>query len=306
MGEWMMTTSVLEVKKLEKHFKNFSFGPVDFQIEKGTAVALVGGNGSGKSTFFRLLMNILQAEAGTVHLFGENLIENEIDIKRKIGFIGDMLEPFSSLKIKEIASLVSHWYPTWDNERYTQLIQRYNINENEKFGKCSKGTKKKVEFVLSVCHQPDILLLDEPSANVDIVSQRKMKEDLIKYMEDGEKSIVLSTHIMDDVRQICDYVTIIENGKIIFSFEKDEIHEKWAKVWIPELPKHLIDHPHIVMVDKMNSTSLQIVTNDFPELERDLLANEITIQHLDRITLEEMMELVIEEEHPTHTESLSK
>ena len=288
-----MTTSVLEVKGLEKHYKNFSFGPVDFQLEKGTAVALVGGNGSGKSTFFRLLMNILQAEAGTVHLFGENMKENEIDVKRKIGFVGDMLDPFSSLKIKEIAGLVSHWYPSWDNERYIQLIHRYKINENDKYGKCSKGTKKKVEFVLSICHQLDILLLDEPSANVDIVSQRKMKEDLIHYMEDGEKSIVLATHIMDDVRQICDYVTILDNGKIIYSFEKDEIHENWAKVWVEELPTRLENHPNVVKVNC--GTSTQIVTNDVSRLESDFQAYNITIQHEERITLEEVLEYLIEE-----------
>ena len=288
-----MTTSVLEVKGLEKHYKNFSFGPVDFKIEKGTAVALVGGNGSGKSTFFRLLMNILQAEAGTVHLFGNNMKENEIDIKRKIGFIGDMLEPFSALKIKEIAGLVSYWYPTWDKERYTDLLHRYKINENEKFGKCSKGTKKKVEFVLSICHQPDILLLDEPSANVDIVSQRKMKEDLIQYMEDGEKSIILATHIMDDVRQICDYVSIIDNGKVIYSFEKDEIHEKWATIWIEELPSKLKNHPNIMKVK--NSSSIQVVTNDISKLESDLQAYNMTIQHEERVTLEEVLEYLIEE-----------
>ncbi|PGT80931.1 ABC transporter ATP-binding protein, partial [Bacillus sp. AFS040349] len=258
-----MNTSVLEVKGLEKKFKHFKLGPLNFTLEKGMAVALLGDNGSGKSTFFRLLMNILQTEAGTISMFGENINENETESKRRIGYIGDLFEPFSSLKVKELAKLISRWYPNWDHDRYTHFINRYNINENEKFGKCSKGTKKKVEFVFSICHNPDILLLDEPSANLDIMSQRKLKEDLIHFMEDGEKSIVLATHNMDDVRQICDYITILEKGNILHSFEKDEIHEKWARLWITELPNELKNHPSIVSVNTINSTSIEVVTNQF-------------------------------------------
>jgi ABC-2 type transport system ATP-binding protein len=289
-----LNNSVLMVNGLEKKYKKFQFGPVDFSLEKGTAVALLGGNGSGKSTFFRLLMNILQPEAGSVTIFGASLKEKETDIKRRIGFIGDMLEPFSALKIKDLASLVSHWYPTWDDERYQHLTARYGIDENEKYGKCSKGTKKKVEFVLSLCHSPDLLLLDEPSANVDIVSQRKIKEDLVEYLEDGEKSIVLATHIMDDVRQICDYIYLLENGQFSESFEKDEIQEKWASCWIHELPEELSHHPAIVRINRLDNTSLQVVTNDFSSLERELLLHDITIQQVGRLTLDEIIEYMIE------------
>jgi ABC-2 type transport system ATP-binding protein len=293
-GDRALTNIVMEVKGLEKKYKKFKFGPVDFKLEKGTAVALLGGNGSGKSTFFRLVMDILQPEAGTVALFGADKTENETDVKRRIGFIGDMLEPFSALKIKEMASLVSYWYPSWDDERYQYLLNRYGIDEKEKYGKCSKGTKKKVEFVLSLTHSPDILLLDEPSANVDIVSQRKFKEDLVEYLEDGEKSIVLATHIMDEVRQICDYIYILDDGQINDCFEKDEIQEKWATFWIEALPEQVRNHPHIVRTHRLTDSTLQVVTNDFASLERDLSAHRISIHHVSRLTLEEIIELIIE------------
>lgn len=288
-----MNTSALEVIGIEKTFKKFKLGPVNFTLEKGTVVALLGGNGSGKSTFFRLLMNILQAEAGTVHVLGQDMNEHETDVKRRIGFIGDMFEPFSFLKIKELADLISHWYPTWDNERYVQLLSRYQLDEDERYGKCSKGTKKKVEFVFSICHHPEILLLDEPSAHVDIVSQRKIKEDLIQYMEDGERSVVIATHNMDDVRQICDYVSVLDKGKIIYSFEKDEIHENWATVWISDLPNYLKDHPTIVSINSMGNKSLQVITDNFPQFENELLKNHITINHVGKLSLDEIIEYLI-------------
>ncbi|WP_168413136.1 ABC transporter ATP-binding protein [Bacillus salacetis] len=289
-----MNHSVLEVKGLEKKYKKFKFGPVHLRLEKGTAVALLGGNGSGKSTLFRLLMNILQPEAGTVTLFGADMGDHGTEAKRRIGFVGDMLEPFSSQRIKDIASLVSHWYPTWDQARYSHFIKRYGIDENEKYGKCSKGTKKKVEFVLSLCHSPDILLLDEPSANLDIVSQRKVKEDLVNFLEDGEKSILLATHIMDDVRQICDYIYILEDGQVNQFFEKDEIHEKWAAIWVNELPEHLKDHPNVFRVNHLSGSTVQVVTNDLSKLEEDLLGNHVSVEQVSRLTLEEIIEYMIE------------
>ncbi|WP_456274796.1 ABC transporter ATP-binding protein [Bacillus sp. AK031] len=289
-----MNISLLEVKGLKKNYKKFKFGPIDFSVEKGMAVALLGGNGSGKSTFFRLLMNILQPEAGSITFFGNDLKNNEMDVKRRIGFIGEMLEPFSALKIKEIANLVSYWFPTWDDSRYHHFVNRYRIDENEKYGKTSKGTRKKVELILSLSHSPDILLLDEPSANLDIVSQRKMKEDLVEFLEDGEKSIVLASHLMDDVRHICDYIYILDDGQINESFEKDEIQEKWATFWINDFPEELLDHPNIVVTNRLNNSTLQVVTNDFPTIERDLLDRHISIHQVGRLTLEEIIEYIID------------
>ncbi|UGB33100.1 hypothetical protein [Metabacillus sp. B2-18] len=128
------------------------------------------------------------------------------------------------------------------------------------------------------------------------MSQRKLKEDLIHFMEDGEKSIVLATHNMDDVRQICDYITILEKGNILHSFEKDEIHEKWARLWITELPNELKNHPSIVSVNTINSTSIEVVTNQFSNLDSELMKKGISIQHSDKLTLEEIVEFILEEE----------
>ncbi|WP_273126933.1 ABC transporter ATP-binding protein [Bacillus weihaiensis] len=285
---------MIEVKGVEKKFKNFHLGPVSFTLEKGTAVALLGGNGSGKSTLFKLIMSIIQTETGSVHLFGQDMRENETIIKQKIGFLGDLYEPFSSLKVKQLVKLVSRWYPNWNHELYNHYLSRYQINENEKFGNCSKGTKKKVEFILSICHDPDILLLDEPTENLDIISKRKMKEDLIAYMADGEKSILLATHNMDDVRQICDFLILLDKGKLLHSFEKDELNESFARIWISNSDGFNEDHVNIVSIKKINSHSIELVTNNLQALDKDLLNKGISIQQSERLKLEEIVEYILD------------
>ncbi|MCT8136739.1 ABC transporter ATP-binding protein [Anaerobacillus sp. CMMVII] len=286
-----MNTSMATIKSLTKQYKKFTLGPLDFQIEKGTAIALVGPNGSGKSTFFRLLLNIIQHDGGTIQLFGKDIVENETEIKQKVGYVGDLLEPFAHVTIKELATLISYWYPSWNQKQYVHFLQRYNIDETAKYGKCSKGTKKKVEFIFSLCHSPELLLLDEPTAGVDIGSQRKIKEDLLNFMEDGDKSLILATHSVDEIKQLCDYITILHEGKIIHSLNKDEIYERWSRVWVSEVTDPIRSHPNVLDID---GPPLQIVTNDRTTLEVALKNELISITHTQRLSLEEVIEHLIE------------
>ncbi|MBD8069827.1 ABC transporter ATP-binding protein [Bacillus sp. PS06] len=285
-----MNTSMIEIKGVTKHYQKFSLGPIDLQVEEGTALAVVGTNGSGKSTFFRMLMNLLQADSGSIQYFGDSMTEKETDIKREIGYAGELLEPFGNYTIKELSSLISYWYPSWDHQYCKLLVERYSIDEEKKFEKCSKGTKKKVEFIFSICHDAKILLLDEPSAGVDIISQRKMKEDLMQYMEAGDKSLILATHNNDEVKQLCDYIAILDQGKIITTFEKDEIYNKWARLWISDLPEALKNHPHVMKVEE---APFQIVTDDVSVMERELEDAGISISHRNRLSIEEVIEFII-------------
>lgn len=282
---------VLNIERLTKHYKGFTLGPLDYQVEKGTSIALVGANGSGKSTLFRLLVSILQADDGTIMLFGQNIKENEAKLKQKVGYTGNLLEPFSNLTIKELSSLVSYWYPSWDHARYAQFLTRYNIDESAKYGKCSTGTKKKIEFILSLSHNPDLLLLDEPSAGVDISTQRKIKEDLMDFMENGEKSIVLATHIVDEIKHICDYITVLQEGKIIHTVNKDDIYEKWARLWVTSIPDQLKKHPHVVSISE---APLQVVTNNLHAMEDEFINEGVTITHRQRLTIEEVIDYFID------------
>lgn len=168
-----MKHPILSINELSKRYKKFSFGPLDLQIERGTVVALVGPNGSGKSTFFRLIMNLVRADKGTVKCFGKCMNMYEMACKQKIGYVaGDLFQILGHLTIQKLADLVSYWYPSWNWKRYAELIDRYEIDEQEKYANCSTGTKKKVDFIFAMAHDPELLLLDEPSSGVDMVSQR--------------------------------------------------------------------------------------------------------------------------------------
>lgn len=286
-------TKLLEINGVKKKYAKFSLGPIDLHLEQGTALALVGENGSGKTTLLRILVNIIHTDGGSVHFFGKNLATNDTEIKREIGYAGDMLESYSFLTVKELSQLISYWYPNWNNDRYQQLLSRYKIDEQLKYGKCSKGMKKKVEFIFTICHEPKILILDEPTAGVDIGSQRKMKEDLLLFLENGDRSLLLATHTVEEVKQLCDNVAVLKDGSLTALFNKDDVHDRWARLWVSHLPKRT---EHISSIIQTNSNPAQIVTNNYLETEEALREEGVSITHSVRLSLEEVLELLLDGE----------
>ncbi|SET53748.1 ABC-2 type transport system ATP-binding protein [Salinibacillus kushneri] len=286
-----MQNLLLQVKGLSKNFNTFKLGPLDLYVKQGIVTGLVGANGSGKTTLFRLLMKLMKEDAGHIQFFGRNWTENESTWKEKVGYAGELLDAYDFLPIKELKKLISPWYPNWNNQQFEYLSKRYQINLEEKYEKCSNGTKKKIDFIFALCHDPSLLLLDEPTAGVDIVSRRKMKEDLIRFMEDDEKSIVLATHTIDEINQLCDEIIVLDSGKIIHSYNKDDIYDNWARVWISNLTQDLKNHPNVIHYEL---TPPQIVTNHMDELESVLQAEQITSLQVQRLSMEEVLEYIIE------------
>jgi ABC-2 type transport system ATP-binding protein len=284
-----MQTLFVEVEGLTKKYKKFTLGPLHFKVERGIVIGLLGANGSGKSTLFRLLMNLLKEDAGRVQMFGQRNSDN--DWKHKVGYVGELFEAYDFLTITEMKKLISRWYSAWDEEMFENLVKRYKIDVSEKYSKCSKGTKKKVEFIFALCHNPELLLLDEPTAGVDLVSQRKMKEDMIRFMDDGEKSIVLATHTVEEVNQLCDEIIVLDGGRVVHTYNKDEIYDHWARVWVSNITDPIKQHPNVIHYDGI---PLQIVTDDLGILERALEKEQISVQQVQRLAMEEVLEYLIE------------
>ncbi|MFC4403996.1 ATP-binding cassette domain-containing protein [Gracilibacillus xinjiangensis] len=288
-----MSNYVLEVEQLAKSFKYFQFGPVDLQVEKGTVIGLVGENGSGKSTFFHLVLQLLSPDRGTVHCLTHDISVNSSTAKEKIGYAGNNIyEGYGQLTIKQLAQLVSYWYRHWDKDKYRTMIEKYQINEKEKYQNCSAGTKKKVEFVFAMVHSPQLLLLDEPFSGVDIRSKRKMQEELADFMENPHNAIILSTHQQEEMNALCDYLWIMDQGTIIAKVEKDEILQQWMRVWLKDLPNEIKQHRYVVEYDVETPN---IVTNNFEEMEKVLARSNVAYTHFKRMELDEILAYIMEE-----------
>lgn len=222
----------VEVKGLLKQIDHFEIGPVDLDFEPGTITALVGKNGAGKSTFAKLLMNLAKRDRGEIFLEGQPVSSSSEEWKTKISYQPQVLLGCNAFNGRELKKLISSLYPTWDEELFIRLVEVFKIPLDKPYGSLSPGVQQQLNFVLSLPRDTDILLLDEPTAHMDIHSKQLVQDELATWMERGEKTMILVSHQVEDIRKLADFIVVFQEGKILAHAAKDELTQNYKRYWL--------------------------------------------------------------------------
>lgn len=225
-----MMNIALEIKDLRKDYKGFSLKDVSFALPQGTIMGLVGPNGAGKTTIIKLILNVVRRLSGEIRVFGLDNIAHEKKIKARIGFVHETPAFVEDVPIKNIAAAVVPFYPKWDPNLFAALISEFGLPLQKKFKKLSHGMKMKFSLALALSHDADLLVLDEPTSGLDPVFRRELLERLSGLIQDERKSVLFSTHLTSDLERTADYITLVSDGRVVFSLPKDNIRETWAVV----------------------------------------------------------------------------
>ena len=196
-----MTENYLEVHKVKKSFKNFILNDINFSLPKGYIMGLIGSNGAGKTTTIKLILNMLEKEQGKIYIFGYDNVQNEKDIKQRIGVIFDNNFFVDTWTVKETEKAISVFYDEWDHKIFQEMIKRFGLADNIKIGNFSRGMQIKLMLACAFSHNAKLLILDEPTSGLDASSRNEFLEIMQDYIKDGEKSVLFSTHITTDLEQ---------------------------------------------------------------------------------------------------------
>lgn len=221
---------ILEIKNLNKHFKDFSLQDISFSLEKGFVMGFIGPNGAGKSTTIKLIMNLIKKDSGEIKVFGLEHMKHEQEIKNKIGFVFDENYFYEELTINEMKRIIAPFYRNWDDTAFERYVKEFTLPVNRKIKDLSKGMKMKFTLAVALSHHAELLILDEPTSGLDPIIRSELLDILLYLIQDENKGILFSSHITSDLDKIADYITLINDGKIIFSEEKDNIMEKYGLV----------------------------------------------------------------------------
>lgn len=219
--------NVLEINDLCKRYKGFELKNVSFTLPKGYIMGFVGQNGSGKTTTIRSILNMANIDGGEIKVLGLDSVKDEIQIKQRTGVVLDSLYFAEHLYISEINKMLRHFYESWNSDKFYTLAKRFSLPDKKKVGSFSKGMKMKLMIACALSRDTRFLILDEPTSGLDPVARDELLGILSDYIEDGERSILFSTHITADVEHIADYVTVLQGGKVWFTGTKDELSEKY-------------------------------------------------------------------------------
>jgi len=238
----------MELRNVRKQRRTQTIGPLNLKMPEGHVIALVGHNGSGKSTLLQMLLQLTHPEAGEIQWFGRNYTgELSLELRQSITYVPEVsLREENGWSAEEAASFRSYWYPKWEAQYFNDLLNQFEVPRNIKLGKMSKGERRKFEIAAALAAHPRLLLLDEPSSGLDPFAWKKMIEILRRYMEEHNATIVISTHIVEEVRRLADYIVLMHQGQMLGMAEKDSLYGLWNEVWV-----NLSDEEELKELSKM-------------------------------------------------------
>jgi len=212
----------LDIRNLNKKYEHFQLKDVSFRLEKGYIMGFIGANGAGKTTTIKSILNLIRMDGGEIRILDKNMAEHEVELKQEIGFAFGDINFYTRSKIRTLTNVIKRFYSNWEDETYHKYLKKFNLIEDKKIAELSTGMKVKYSLALALSHGAKLLILDEPTSGLDPVARDNLLDIFQELVQDGEISILFSTHITSDLEKCADYVTYIHNGQIINSAEKEQ------------------------------------------------------------------------------------
>ena len=225
-------TNIVEIKGLCKSYtkktsdiSDFALKDITFNVPKGYIMGFIGPNGAGKTTVIKLILQIKQKDAGIITVFGKEEMQNE-----HIGVVMDSPHFPGEWTLMEVEKALSPFYKSWDKERFAKTLKKFDLDPKKTGSELSRGMQVKLQIAIALSHDAKLLILDEPTSGLDPVARDEVCELLQEFVEDGEHSVLFSTHITSDLEKIADYVTMILGGQIKFTGTKDSMLDTYTRV----------------------------------------------------------------------------
>ncbi len=253
--------NAIEIKGITKKYDGFTLDNVSFNVPRGSIMGFIGQNGAGKSTTIRSLLNIIPVNSGEVKLLGLDHIRDEKEIKERIAVIFDELPFHDIFNAKDMSRIFEGIYPKWNRNEYMRYLDRFQLPRKKKIGEFSKGMKMKLQIACALSHEAELLVMDEPTSGLDPVVRDEILHIFMEYLEDGERSILMSSHITSDLEKIADSITYIDKGKILLSGYKDEILETHGIIKCGKEQLSEIDFSDIVSA-RINAYGAEVMVSD--------------------------------------------
>lgn len=224
----MEMDNAMVIENLSKAYPGFALSEVSMTLPRGSIMGFIGENGAGKTTTIKLILNMLHRDGGSVRILGKDNIKEEKAVKERLGVVlGDLNLPETMNGLK-INSMMSGIYPGWEEDVFFSNLEQFGLPKNRKIKAYSRGMKMKLSIAIALSHGAEFLLLDEPTSGLDPIIRDEILDIFLDFIQDENHSIFVSTHIVEDLEKIADYITFIHKGRIILSEEKDTLLERFV------------------------------------------------------------------------------
>jgi ABC-2 type transport system ATP-binding protein len=231
-----MSEPVIVVSELTRRFgAKAALASVNLSFARGAVYGLVGANGAGKTTLIKHILGMLRAEAGSVRVFGLDPVDDPVGVLSRIGYLSEENDLPGWMRVDELMNYSRAFYPKWDDAYAEQLRQQFGLDATAMVKTLSKGQKARLGLLVALAHRPELLVLDEPSSGLDPIVRRDILGAVIRTVAGEGRTVLFSSHLLDEVEGVADHVTMIASGRIVVSAPLDEVKQAHKGATLDEI-----------------------------------------------------------------------
>lgn len=276
---------MLKIEHVRKNYDTFSLD-CSLEVPQGCVTGLIGQNGAGKTTTFKALLGLISIDGGFIQIFDKNLQEFQVQDKQKLGVVLSDSGFSGYLTVDDIIPVLTHLYDSFDRSFFLQNLQKFGLPRSKKIREFSTGMKAKLKVLAAISHNPRLLILDEPTAGLDVVARDELLDMLRTFMEqDEQRSILISSHISSDLETMCDDLYMIHEGRIILHEDTDVLLSDYALLKVNEEQYRRLDTQYLLCSRKESygysclTNQKQFYLENYPEIaiEKGSIDNVVTM-----------------------------
>jgi ABC-2 type transport system ATP-binding protein len=240
-----MSENVIEVRGLTRQFgRKTALNDIALSIPRGEVFGLVGENGAGKTTLLKHLLGLFNAQSGSVTVFGLDPVANPEEVLGRIGYLSEDRDLPDWMNVQDLIKFTAAFYSNWDSAYAEDLRQTFDLQPKQKVKSLSRGQRARIGLLLALAHRPELLILDEPSSGLDPVVRRDILGAIIRTVADEGRTVLFSSHLLDEVQRVADRVALIHHGEVVLSESLDDVLN--SHCWlIARFPESLNEPPLI-------------------------------------------------------------
>jgi ABC-2 type transport system ATP-binding protein len=268
----MTTNACVRLLSVRKNFRNKEvLKGLDLEIPEGSVFGLIGPNGAGKTTTLKILLNLYRAVEGYVEVFGRDVAANEAEIKQRIGFVSETRALPEYMTGAQLLKALRPLYDRWNEERIQKYVTRLKIPLDRKIGTLSLGERTRVALVAAVAHDPDLLILDEPTNGLDALARETFFRLISEEYADANQSVLIASNVIPEVERVCDSLAVIADGRVIVSGGVEELKENVKMVQFPcPEDRNWMEHPEVLVADREGDIVSLVTRKPMDGLLKDL------------------------------------
>lgn len=217
---------IVELRRVTRRFgSKTALDDISLTVPRGGVFGLIGGNGAGKTTLIKHVLGLLKAQSGSVQVFGLDPVQNPVGTLGRIGYLSEDRDLPNWMRVSELMRYTQAFFPNWDERYAEELREAFDLDANAKVKELSRGQRARAGLLVALAHRPELLILDEPSSGLDPVVRRDILGAIIRTIADEGRTVLFSSHLLDEVERVADRVAIIHQGRILLTATMDEIKD---------------------------------------------------------------------------------